>query len=267
MQFATTMQQGGNSETLLAAASTAPAAVKSRMYRQAASLALEEGDVDRARQIANDYLEPSARDAVLQTVKFRELANKSEGARMDEIRQALATLSSDSERVDSLLQMAESVRKTNPEFALQLVDQAREYTNRRATGYQQFEQQLRVSAAYSNLGSTQAFEVLEPAIMHLNELLSAAAVLSGFEVNTFRDGEMPIQGGGGLADIVRRYAQQLGVLAEKDYERAQTLASRFQFAEPRVIARLSMAQVLLGQTPTRFGRTSGRQFAFGPRVN
>jgi hypothetical protein len=266
-QFATAMQQGGTSETLLAAAATAPPAVKSRMYRQAAILALEEGNVDRARQIANDHLEPGARDSVLQTVKFRELANKSEGARIDEIRQALATLSSDGERVDSLLQMAESVRKTSPEFALQLVDQAREYTNRRATGYQQFEQQLRVSAAYSNLGSSQAFEVLEPSIMHLNELLSAAAVLSGFEVNTFRDGEMPIQGGGGLADIVRRYAQQLGVLAEKDYERAQTLASRFQFAEPRVIARLSMAQVLLGQAPTRLSRPNGRQFAFGPRAN
>jgi hypothetical protein len=132
---------------------------------------------------------------------------------------------------------------------LQLVDQAREYTNRRATGYQNFEQQLRVSAAYNALGSSQAFDVLEPGIMHLNELLSAAAVLSGFESNVFRDGEMPLQGGSGLGDTVRRYAQQIGRLAKIDYERSQALASRFQNAEPRIAARLAMVQVLLGQEP------------------
>jgi len=264
-QVASLIQQGGSSETLLAAAAAAPPAAQSRIYRQAAILALEEGNPDRAKQIANDHLEPRARDSILQTVQFRELANKSAGARIDEIRLAIASLSSDGERVGALLQMSESVRKDNPEFALQLVDQAREYTNRRATGYQQFDQQLRVAAAYGTLGSTQAFEVLEPAIMHMNELLSAAAVLSGFEINVFRDGEMPMQGGSGLANIVRRYAEQIGTLAEKDYERAQALANRFQFAEPRVIARLSMAQVLLGQPPRRSNRPNTRFFAAGQR--
>lgn len=258
------VMQAGNSETLLSAASTAPPALQSRMYREAALRALAEGNPDRAKQIANEHLEARTRDSVLQTIDFRQLANKAEGIRIEEIRQALAALPSDGERINSLLQMSESIRKTDPELALQLVDQAREYTNRRATGYQQFEQQLRVSSAYNALGSTQAFDVLEPGINQLNELLAAAAVLSGFETNVFRDGEMPLQGGSSLGDTVRRYAQQIGALAKTDYERAQALANRFQNAEPRVVARLAMAQALLGNDPRQFifTRSRGNPFVF-----
>lgn len=263
-QFANLSAGNGSSDSLLAAASTAPPNARSRIYRQAAMRALDEGNPDRAKQIANDHLEPRARDAVLQTVEFRQLATKSEGARMEEIKQALGSLSSDGDRINALMQMSDSVRKENPELALKLVDQAREYTNRRATGYQQFEQQLRVSAAYNALGSTQAFDVLEPGIMHLNELLAAAVVLSGFETNVFRDGEMSLQGGSGLGDTVRRYAQQIGRLAKTDYERSQALASRFQNAEPRIVARLAMVQVLLGQEPRNDTRNN---FRFGGPFN
>ena len=255
-QFAGLTQPGTSSDALLAAASTAPPNVQSRIYRQAAMRALDEGNPDRAKQIANDHLDPRARDAMLRTVEFRQLANKSEGARIEEIRLALSSLSSDAERMGALLQLSESVRKKDPELALKLVDQARDYTNRRASSYEHFDQQLRVSAAYNTLGSSQSFDVLEPGIMHLNELLSAAAVLSGFETNVFRDGEMPLQGGSGLVEFVRRYAQQIGTLAKTDYERAQALANRFQFAEPRVIARLTMVQVLLGNEPLPNNRSN-----------
>jgi hypothetical protein len=37
--------------------------------------------------------------------------------------------------------------------------------------------------------------VLEPGITQLNELLAAAQVLNGFEVEVYRDGELPLQGG------------------------------------------------------------------------
>ena len=263
-QFANLASGNGSSESLLAAASTAPPNVQSRIYRQAAMRALDEGNPDRAKQIANDHLEPRARNAVLQSVEFRQLATKSEGTRMEEIKQALGSLSSDGDRINALMQMSDSVRKENPQLALKLVDQAREYTTRRTTGYQQFEQQLRVSAGYNALGSTQAFDVLEPGIMHLNELLAAAAVLSGFETNVFRDGEMSLQGGSGLGDTVRRYAQQIGRLAKTDYERSQALASRFQNAEPRIVARLAMVQVLLGQEPRNNTRNN---FRFGGPFN
>ena len=52
------MQQG-TSDSLLATAPSAPQMMQSRIYQQAAMRALDEGNADRARQIANDHLEPT----------------------------------------------------------------------------------------------------------------------------------------------------------------------------------------------------------------
>jgi len=93
-------------------------------------------------------------------------------------------------------------------------------------------------------------------------LLQAASVLSGFEINMFRDGEMAIQGGNGLTSTVNRFGQELAVLARTDFERSETLAGRFQFAEPRIMTRLSIVQGLLGLKPSggprvMFGNVGG----------
>ena len=111
------------------------------------------------------------------------------------------------------------------------------------------------STDVSSIDLSRSFEVLDPAISQLNELLSAAAVLSGFEINMFRDGEMAIQNGNGLTQTINRFGQELAVLAKSDFERSETLAGRFQFAEPRIMTRLSIVQGLLGV------KTAG-----GPRV-
>ena len=103
--------------------------------------------------------------------------------------------------------------------------------------------------AFKEIEPDRSFEILEPGIMQLNELLSAAAVLSGFEVNVFREGEMPLQGGNGLSTMVARYGQRLGGLATKDFERAQTLANRFQVSEARIMTRLAIVRGMLGLEP------------------
>ena len=91
-----------------------------------------------------------------------------------------------------------------------------------------------------------SFEVLEGGINQLNELLPAAALLSGFEVNVFRDGEMPLPGTSTLSAMVARYGQELAFLAKNDFERARATADRFQYPEARVLARLAIAQGVLG---------------------
>ncbi len=90
---------------------------KSRLYQQAAYKALEEGDTERARQIANDHLQNNAREAVMQRVDFREMAKKAEGARIEDIRQAVARLQTDNEKIDLLIQVAGDAQKNNPKLA------------------------------------------------------------------------------------------------------------------------------------------------------
>ena len=250
-----------STDALVQAAATAPQQMQSRIYQQAAYKALEEGDTDRARQIATDHLQSNVRDAVMKRIDFREMTKKAEAARIEDVRQAAARLQSDNEKLDLLLQVAADTQTSNPKLALQVLEDARQITNHRATGYDHFEQQLKVAHAFATIDPARSFEVIDPGISHINELLGAAALLSGFEMNMFRDGEMAIQNGNGLTSTINRFGQELALLAKIDFERSEALAGRFQFPEARIMARMAIVQGLLGATPVstnvRLGSSNG----------
>jgi hypothetical protein len=235
------------------AAAAAKPPMQNRLYQQAAFKALEEGNTDRARQIATDHLTSTTRDSVLQRIQYRELALKADSMRFDEIRQMLNGLQTENEKLNFLLQLAGDAQKANPKLTLQLLDEARQMTNRRATSYDHFEQQLRVARAFAPVDPGRSFEVLEPAISQINELLAAAAILNGFEMNMFRDGEMTIMPSNGLTSTINRFGQELATLAANDFERAEVLAGRFQIAEARIITRLAIVQGLLNPRQTSPG--------------
>jgi hypothetical protein len=232
-------------DSLVQAATNAPPQMQTRLYQQAAFRALEEGNTDRARQIATNNLPANMRDSLIRYIDYREIANKGDATRFEELRQSIARLQTDNEKINLLVQLAADAQKNNPKMAIQLLDEARQITNRRATSYEQFEQQFRVARAFAALDPARSFEVLDPGISQLNELLSAAAVLNGFEINVFRDGELTMQGGSGLTSTVQRVGQELAILALTDFERAETLSGRFQMTEPRIITKLAIVQGLL----------------------
>ena len=247
-------QSTTTADSILEAAPNAPPQLQPRLYQQAALKALDEGNADRARQIANEHLDTRTRDSVLQRVEFQLIAKKIEADNMDQLRQSLAELRNDDERIDLLLQMV-ALQNKDKVLAAKLLGEAQRLTNRHATNYRQFEQQLAVSSAFAPIDPARSLEVLDPGISQLNELLSAAAVLSGFEVSVFRDGEMPLEPGNTLTSMVARYGQQIAALATKDFERAETSANKFQLTEPRLIARLAIVRGVLGGS--QFGAFGG----------
>jgi hypothetical protein len=269
------LMRQGTADSLLAAAPAAPPQLQSRFYQQAAQKALDEGDVDRARQIANDHLDATSRDRVLQKLDFQLIVKKVEAENMDELRQTLGNLRSDDERIELLLQLAAQAQWASGEqtpaltapgdskLALKFLGEAQRLTNRRATSYQQFDQQLRVADAFASLDPARSFEVLDPGIAQLNELLSAAALLSGFEVNIFKDGELLLSGGSGLGEMVSRYGQELATLAKADFTRAESSANKFQLAEPRLFSQLAIVRNVFGVpqvAPINNGFGGGRGF-------
>jgi hypothetical protein len=239
------LQGNTTSDALIQAAVTAPPQMQPRLYQQAAYKALEEGNPDLARQIATEHLSDKAREMLMQQVSFREMAQKADGGRIDEIRQTIARLQTDDEKINMMIQMAHDAEKVNPKLAAQVLEDAKQMTSRRATNYDHFAQQLRVARAFATVDPARSFEILDPGISQLNELLSAAVVLNGFEINMFRDGEMMLQGESALGSMINRFGQELAVLARSDFERSETLAGRFQFAEPRIMTRLAIVQGLL----------------------
>lgn len=261
-QMRNVMQQG-DSESLAAAASTAPAPIQSRLYQEAATRAVNEGNTERALQLANDHLDESGRAAVMQAIDFKKITTNVSAEKLNEIRQKLAALPSDADRVKYLGDLVAATQKDNPKLALRFAEDARAIVTKRASDYRDLENQVRVAELFASLDPKRSFEVLEPGIAQLNELLAAAQVLNGFEVQVFRDGELPLQGGSELGRVVARFGQQLASLAKIDFERAQATADRFQFAEPRLMSKLSIVQGAFGvrqTSPENFRRFDNFRF-------
>ena len=240
----------GDSESLAAAASNAPGPIQSALYRQAAQKAIDEGNLDRAQQIANDHLDENGKNSITQAIDFKKLATNVSNDKLAEIRTKLAALPSDADRIKYLADLASATQKDNPKLALKFAEDARALVTKRATDYRDMENQLRVADLFATIDPKRSFDVLEPGISQLNELLAAAQVLNGFEVEVYRDGELPLQGGSELGSMISRYGQQLASLAKLDFERAQITADRFQFAEPRLMAKLAIVQGAFGVRPS-----------------
>src|SRR5204863_2702216 len=72
-QMRNAMQQR-TSESLATAASTAPPQMPSRLYQSAALTAVDEGNTDRALQLAHGHLDDASRGRVLQAVAYKRQA-------------------------------------------------------------------------------------------------------------------------------------------------------------------------------------------------
>ncbi len=261
-QMRTAMQQG-TSDSLEAAAKTAPPQMQSRLYQQAAQKAVDEGNPDRALQIANDHLDENQRNSIMQAVDFKRLTTTASTEKLEEIKQKLAGLPSDSDRVKYLIGLSVATQKDNPKLALRFLDDARALVNKRVANYKQFEDQLKVADAFCSVDSKRSFEVLDPGIAQLNELLSAAQVLNGFEIEIFKDGEMSLRSDSDLVRMVSRFGQELASLAKVDFDQARMTADKFQLPEPRLNAKLQIVQSILGvQRPANDNNRRFQNFQF-----
>ena len=209
----TYLTQDGASNNLLTAASTAPPAVRDRLYQQAAFKAIDEGNLDSARQIANDQLDSEMRAAVFGRIAALEQVRKDKTVQLEELRQTLAG-------------------------AYVLVAG-------RATNYEQLQNKLQVIRVLGASDPARAFELLQSGIDQLNELIAAAATLNGFEVEMFALNEMSLPGNSQLGAMVVQYGQELALLAKSDFHRAVAAAEQFQYPEASLFARLSIVEAAL----------------------
>ncbi len=247
-QMRTAMQQG-TSDSLMTAASTAPPQAQSFFYQQAAQKAIDEGNTERAMQIANDHLNEMGKNLIMQAIDFKRLTTTASPEKLNEIKQKLAALPSDSDRVKYLIDLATATQKDNAKLALRFLDDANALVAKRAMNYKDFEDQLKVAHAFASLDAKRSFQILDAGIAELNELLAAATVLNGFEVDIFKDGEMSSRADSDLVGMVLRFSGELGSLSKVDFDGAHLTADKFQLPEARMTARLSIVQSALGTQP------------------
>ena len=243
------MMQGASSDSLVTAASTAPPQIQSRLYQTAAQRAIDEGNIDKAVDIATNHLDENGRNTIMQAVDFKKLTMTASTEKLNEIKQKLAALPSDSDRIKYLIDLATATKKDNPKLAQKFMDDARNLVAKRAMDFADFENQIKVADAYSSLDIKKSFEILDAGIAQLNELLQAATVLNGFEVDIFKDGELSLRANDDLVGMVVRFGGELSALAKVDFDGARGTADKFQLPEPRMNARLMIVQGILGTQP------------------
>src|SRR5215831_8168744 len=241
--------QGGSSDSLVTAASQAPPQIQSRLYQSAAQRAIDEGNIDKAVDIATNHLDENGRNAIMQAVDFKKLTTTASAEKLNEIKQKLAALPSDNDRIKYLIDLAKATQKDNPKLAQKFMDDARNLVSRRAMDYDDFGNQIKVADAYATVDPKKSFEILDAGIAQLNELLQAATVLNGFEVDVFKEGELTLRSDSDLIGMVARFGGELAALAKVDFEGARGAADRFQLPEPRMNAKLMIAQGILGTRP------------------
>jgi hypothetical protein len=239
----------GTVEELLEAAPNAPEGLREMLYQRAASKMMEEGDVDRARQLINERVkEPEQRKMMLTQLDELAAVKAAQQGKIEQTRKMLATLRTNEERVMLLTQLASgAAAKGDKKVALQLLDEARGMMSGRAKNFTQLGAQLAVARAYASLDAARSLAILEPVVDQLNELLAAAVVLGGFITEDIvRDDEIMMEP---LTMIVGEfsgsYSSDLKELARADFDRTKALADRFLRDEIRVIARLLIAQSIL----------------------
>ena len=240
----------GTSNNLLTAAASAPSEMRDRLYQQAAIKALDEGSPERARQIANDHLDTQMQKVVFQRIAALQQVRKDDSAQLEELRQTLE-MTSNRDRVSLLLQLSAATKTDNPKDSRQFLDEAFGLVTRPATNYQQLEDRRQVAHVLAATEPQRSLQVLQSGINQLNELLRAAASLSGFEVQIFSHGEMPLPGSSQLGAEVVSYGQELAILAKSDFRSAVAAVELFQYQEARLFARLSILQAVLSGELTR----------------
>lgn len=233
----------GTPEALMAAAETAPSDIANNLVQQAAWKAINQGDADRAHEIVERIADPAQRAQMKSQMVRQEFNRASEQKNLTEARALLSRLPLE-EQVSELVQMASSSTAAGDKpAALKLLGEAQALLADRALNYAQLQTQVQIARAYEDLDAARATSIVERVIDQVNELVAAAVVLNGFDVQGYlRNGEFVINGGNSLNTMVEECGRELGYGARNNVDRARLAAERFQRPEMRLIALLQIAE-------------------------
>ena len=118
-------------------------------------------------------------------------------------------------------------------------------------GKEQTEVQIGLAGGYCQENSDRGLAIMESLMPKLNELVSAAAKLDGYDHNNLRYGEWNMSGAGSVGSLLTQLAEHAPYFAWCDFDRAVNLANQFERQELRIMARLKLAQGILAGRPRR----------------
>ncbi len=253
------ISQNGTVEDMLALAAKYPPEFQNLLYQNAAWKALANGDTARAKEIAEMSPDPVQRRQMLDQLNNQALSAAEGNNKIVEARRLVDQAKNLNQKIEILLRTAITVGAEDKKGALALLAEAKTTLASAPQSAAQFYGQLRLAQAYLNIDVEQSFAILQPLILKLNELVSAAAVLDGIDAQYLKDGEWVMPGTNNLGNVINSLDQTLAALGQKDFDRARTLADQIERPEMRLLIEIDLALAALG------GKAVNQTMFGGPR--
>jgi hypothetical protein len=257
-----TDKEGKSADELLAEAEKTIGEMRDSRFSDAVLKALEEQDAEKAQTIAGKIKDRKSYAYIFEQVETALPLAKARKGDLQEVRKVLATLSSDTERISTISELAITLaNKNDREAAKKLLEEAVQLLPGRVKNQEQLTASLQVVHAYSLADSEQAFAMLENNIAQMNEIINAGVTLDEFyEYGSVERDELlySAMNRHGLMHV-QRASELMKNLAKADFTRAANLAEKFGRPEIRLFVRLKLAQALLDPNAATREKTEREQ--------
>jgi hypothetical protein len=212
------------------------------------------GDFELATKLATDYRgSPEIRQRLTERVTTYGMTRAEIAVRFAQMQQALAEMPPQA-HLEQLLNFANNVASSDRTHAIKALNQARNLIDNLEPGSVQSCAYMTIAAMYCLAKSDQGFAIMEAMLPRLNELITAAAKLDGFNTRYLRDGEWNMAAEGELGNLLTLLSTRAGFFAWYDFDRAINLAAQFERPEIRMMAQLKLAQGILATPAKRLSR-------------
>ncbi len=244
----TDAQASGDPNRLLAAAEQSPEEVRSNIAQQVAWQFANNGDMPRARQVAENLTDPLQREQVMQQALRQSASNACNQGDFAAARQLAQQITPDEDRATVLAQFAmNAVGAQQEAIAQEMLEEASGLLASRTPGASLFTAQLQVAQAFARVKPPRAVPLLERSASQLQQVLAAAVEVDAFLPfqRSFENGELILNTGFLFNSLIQPYVQATAELANYDLPAARILADRLPFPEARLMAELSVARTAL----------------------
>jgi hypothetical protein len=262
------VSEKGSADDILALAAKYPPEFQSLLYQNAAWKAVGNGDTAHAKEIAEKISDPVQRRQVMDQLD-NQAARAAEGNnKVVEARRLSEKAPTVNRKIEILLQSALSLAASDKKAALDLLSEAKSVLASTPQSAAELNAQIQLIQAYLRLDPDQAFALLQPLLVRLNDLVAAAVILDGVDYHYLKDGEWVMEGGNALGNLVLSLNRMLAGLGRVDFDRARTLADQIGRPEMRVMMEIDLVQTTISgkanMSPMLFG---GRMVSNGVFIN
>jgi hypothetical protein len=238
----------GNIDDILSLTTKYPRFAPSIHWRAVQEI-MASGDVERARKFANESADPAIRRSLQELIDNTEQASSEFRQRIKNLQATLDSIPQVEAKISLLLEAAKAIGPSDQKQALKLIDQAAGLVDNMRPGKNQLDFQMGIALAYCREKDGRGIAMMDSLVPKLNELISAAAKLDGYENNHLRDGEWNMSNEGALGWLLTGLAQKAPYFAWCDFDRAVSITGQFERPEIRLMAQVKLAEGILAGRP------------------